>query len=87
MLLAATGVLGRDIHDGALAPEEPAAARAERKGFEQVGGFEDVEAPGGGGGGQARFGGFVVFEDDGGAGDGVGFGGEFACGGVVGFLF
>jgi len=28
VLLAATRVLGREIYDGALAPEEPAAARA-----------------------------------------------------------
>lgn len=61
VLLAAARVLGREIRDGALAPEEPAAARAEGNGFEQVWAFEDVEAPGGGGGGEARFGGFVVF--------------------------
>lgn len=80
-------MLGREIHDGSLAAEEPNAAFVQGQRFEQVGGFEDVEAPGGGGGGLAGFGGFVVFEDDGGVGDGVGFRGEGAGGGVVGLLF
>ncbi len=55
--------------------------------FEEVGAFEDVETPGGGSGRKTRFGGFVVFEDDGGVGDGVCFRGEFAGGGVVWLLF
>lgn len=38
-------------------------------------------------GGFARFGGFVVFEHDARAGDGVGGGGEFARGGEVRRLF
>ena len=58
----------------------------EGKGLDDCRVFEDVEAPGGGGRGKSRFGWFVVFEDYGGIGDGVGFGGELAGGGVVGLL-
>lgn len=58
----------------------------QRQRLEEVLAFEDVETPRGGGGREARFGGFVVFEDDGGVGDGVCFRGEFARGGVVWFL-
>lgn len=49
--------------------------------------FEDEEAPLVGGGGEARGGGFVVFEHDGGVCYCVGFGGEETGRSVVGGLF
>ena len=87
MLFRATGMLNREIHDASFAPKEPAAARAEFERFEEIFGFEDIEAPGLRGWGFAGFGRLVVFKYDGGAGDGVGFGGEFARGCEVGLLF
>ena len=59
----------------------------QRQRLEEFRALEDVKTPGGGRGREARFGRFVVFEDDGGVGDGVCFRGEFARGGVVWFLF
>ena len=58
----------------------------QRERLEEVGPLEDVETPGGGRGREARFGRFVVFEHDGGVGDGVCLRGQFARGGVVWFL-
>ena len=86
VLLAAAGVLGRDVDDGALAAEQPAAARVQRKRLEQVGPFEYVQPPRRRRGREARRGGFVVFEHDGGVCGRVGCGGEEAGRGVVGFL-
>lgn len=79
-------MLDGDIRDHSLAAEKPAGAFVERYFLEESAGFEDVEEVGLGGRGKAGFGGFVVFEDDGGVGDGVGFGGEEAGGSVVGLL-
>ena len=86
MLFATARVLDREIDDAALASEEPAAAGGELNRVKRLGAFEDIEAPGLGGGRFSRLGGFVVFENDGGAGDSVGFGGEEARGGEVWFL-
>ena len=58
-----------------------------RQCFEKIRTLEDVETPGIRRGREARFGWFIIFEDDGGIGHGVCFCGEFTRGGVVRFLF
>lgn len=79
MLLAATRVFRQDIRDLPFTPHEPAGPLVQLQLFEEVFVFEDEEAPGRGcGGGEARVGGFVVFQDDAGGADGVGLGGEEA---------
>lgn len=58
----------------------------DRQRLENLGTLEDIETPSGRRGRQARFGRFVVFENDGRMGHGVRFRGEFPRGGVVRFL-
>lgn len=86
VLFRNTRVLEKQIRHVLVAPEEPDTALADVDRVEEVFRFEDVEAPVLGSGGFARFGGFVVFEDGRGAGDGVGLFGEEAGGLVIGFL-
>lgn len=58
----------------------------DRQRLEDLRALEDIEAPSGRRGRQARFRRFVVFEHDGRVGHGVRFRGEFPRGGVVRFL-
>lgn len=75
MLLARRRVLDCDVADRFLPAEEPAGTGVQGNRVEEIFVLEDVETPRLRGWGQAGFGGFVVFEDDAGVGDGVCFGG------------
>lgn len=84
MLLRAAGMVDGEIHDDALAPEEPTAAVAELDRVEQVRPLEHVQPPAIPPRRLARLGRLMILEHD--AADRVRFGREPAGAIEVGFL-
>lgn len=82
MLLANARVLGWQVGNGQIPPDEPAAARVQFNGVDDLVALEDVQPPLVARGGLAGLGWLVVFECDSGSvglRNRVGLGGEHAC--------
>jgi hypothetical protein len=77
----------REIRDSLVPAQQPDATLEERNSVDEILAFEDVHPPLSRWWRLARFWGFVVFENGGGASHGIGFFGEETGGFEIWFLF